>query len=735
MPILPTLRGIVVGIVVLALFALPPRSSFAVISSCTASVDMHSVPPNSTNSMSFTVTNGGSSDGVWIKITRPSSNFVIAGGASTPGGWSSSVTESDMTVTGGTLSPSGSYTFSVQVSTTNTTASSADWTVQLSDDSGGASPTGCTGSLGTAIEGSVSVPDPTISDIVVSDISDTQATITWTTDVAGTSVVDYGTTTDYGSTSSDTSYVTSHNRALTGLTANTTYHYNIKSTRSEGNTGESGDNTFVTAKQGTTTTTTVTGTTKTVTGTPTPTPIPDRTPPRVSLTTKFAKFYTKAPSIEGKATDPSGVDKIEYSTDAGRNWLPVDQEELGGTSETFSFTPFGLEDGNYLIEIRGTDGKGNRGIKEADTLVIDRLPPQVGIGIVSVGPQVVHPAETGEIFLVAGLDYKITLSAIGGPTEIEILSNPGVLSSLGKNPDSGLWRGVFRFDAPGSYELTARAVDGAQNITSRKLFAVSVLDPGVVTDGRKPLEGVNIAVYYLDRTTRQFSLWDGRSYGQENPQKTTRDGTYRLSLPPGTYYLNIGGGPFTSLLTSLVVIGEVTPVTQSFAVGRRFGIRIGPFLLAIPEFRQSTVALVLATGEGGQSRPSPMIGRELPFATFAGNTTATTVSFRGKPTILTFFAPWDPSAASQLTIVSDIAKKKEINVAAIALHETGGAVVTYAKRAGYTVPIFADHDGSMVTPLSLIWSPTHVILDRRGVVEGVYSGIMTKEELLDTLIQ
>jgi hypothetical protein len=94
-----------------------------------------------------------------------------------------------------------------------------------------------------------STPDttpPVISNVAAGSITDTSATITWDTDEPATSLVEYGTTTSYGSTSSVAGYTTSHSVPLTGLTANTTYHYRVVSEDSSTNSSQSGDNTFTT---------------------------------------------------------------------------------------------------------------------------------------------------------------------------------------------------------------------------------------------------------------------------------------------------------------------------------------------------------------------------------------------------------------------------------------------------------------------------------------------------------
>lgn len=80
------------------------------------------------------------------------------------------------------------------------------------------------------------VVPPLILNLAVSNITDSTATITWTTYEASDSVVNYGTTTALGSTVSDPALVISHSIPLTGLTPETTYYYEVQSTDAAGNT-------------------------------------------------------------------------------------------------------------------------------------------------------------------------------------------------------------------------------------------------------------------------------------------------------------------------------------------------------------------------------------------------------------------------------------------------------------------------------------------------------------------
>ncbi len=87
-----------------------------------------------------------------------------------------------------------------------------------------------------------SVTSP-ISNILATP-SSTSATITWTTDEAATSRVDYGLDISYGLFVSDPTLVTSHSIELIGLSSSTTYHFKVTSVDSSGNIASSEDLTF-----------------------------------------------------------------------------------------------------------------------------------------------------------------------------------------------------------------------------------------------------------------------------------------------------------------------------------------------------------------------------------------------------------------------------------------------------------------------------------------------------------
>jgi hypothetical protein len=89
----------------------------------------------------------------------------------------------------------------------------------------------------------------TISNVQAVNVTGNSATITWLTNEPADSVVEYGTTTAYGLSASDTSPVMSHSVPITGLTPNTTYHFHVISRDAGNNQTTSTDFNFTTPVQ------------------------------------------------------------------------------------------------------------------------------------------------------------------------------------------------------------------------------------------------------------------------------------------------------------------------------------------------------------------------------------------------------------------------------------------------------------------------------------------------------
>ena len=75
---------------------------------------------------------------------------------------------------------------------------------------------------------------PTISQVTISNVSDSSVTISWLTNEVTTGSVEYGITTEYGTSKTSTGS-TSHYAIITGLTPSFTYQFKIVATDAAGN--------------------------------------------------------------------------------------------------------------------------------------------------------------------------------------------------------------------------------------------------------------------------------------------------------------------------------------------------------------------------------------------------------------------------------------------------------------------------------------------------------------------
>ena len=105
-----------------------------------------------------------------------------------------------------------------------------------------------------------SVVAPVISSVNASNTTTSSVDITWSTDTASDSQVDYGIDTNYGTNIPSNNIVsTLHKVTITGLASGTTYHFRVKSRDQSANVVTSTDNVFATSVQSNVTVSTSSG--------------------------------------------------------------------------------------------------------------------------------------------------------------------------------------------------------------------------------------------------------------------------------------------------------------------------------------------------------------------------------------------------------------------------------------------------------------------------------------------
>jgi len=95
--------------------------------------------------------------------------------------------------------------------------------------------------------GTVPTNAPVLGNISAGALTASSAVITWTTDQSSDSVVEYGLSTSYGNSITNGTSLYYHSVALSALSANTTYHFRVKSKNGFNNQGGSGDYVLTTA--------------------------------------------------------------------------------------------------------------------------------------------------------------------------------------------------------------------------------------------------------------------------------------------------------------------------------------------------------------------------------------------------------------------------------------------------------------------------------------------------------
>lgn len=190
---------------------------------------------------------------------------------------------------------------------------------------------------------------PIISSITSSSITQTGATIAWTTNENSDTQVEYGLTTSYGqSTTLNASLVTSHSATLSSLSAGSVYHFRVKSKDASSNLTTSADQTFTTS---------------------TPPPA-DTTAPSVPTNLSASAVSSSGINLTWTAsTDAVGVTGYKIF----RNGTQIN------TSATNSYSDSGLSAStNYSYTVSSYDAVGNNSAQTSSASATTQAPPVQG---------------------------------------------------------------------------------------------------------------------------------------------------------------------------------------------------------------------------------------------------------------------------------------------------------------------------------------------------------------------
>jgi chitodextrinase len=292
---------------------------------------------------------------------------------------------------------------------------------------------------------------PVISSVASSAVTQSAATITWTTDESSDSQVEYGTTAGYGATSTlNSSLVTSHSIALSALLSGTLYHYRVRSRDAAGNLAISTDKTFTTV-----------------------TP-PDTQAPSVPTNLFASAISTSQINLSWTAsTDAVGVTGYKIYR-AGT--------QIATTTAT-SYSNTGLAAATaYSYTVSAYDAAGNVSTQSTSASATTQSFPDTTAPIASISSPSAGSVSGTITFAASASDPSVTGSVTSGLFSLSLLIDNNVFAtsssgSLSRTLDTATL-------SNGSHNLTAKALDNAGNSFTTQTVVITVYN--LVNETRYP---------------------------------------------------------------------------------------------------------------------------------------------------------------------------------------------------------------------------------------------------------
>src|SRR5882762_163806 len=231
---------------------------------------------------------------------------------------------------------------------------------------------GCSGMVSASAGGN---PGPlTISNVATTNATATGVAVSWQTNNAASSQVEYGSTASYGSTSPmDATMVTSHQETLGSLKPATLYHYRVHSADAANTAALSNDLTFTTAA--------------------------DTTAPTVSITSPVANAALSGiVSLMASASDNVAVANVQFKVDNANTGTAITAAPF-----TYALNTATLSDGNHILTAVATDTSGNAATSAGVPVKVNNATPAPSIA--SLNPT---SGSVGTSVTISGANFGAT---------------------------------------------------------------------------------------------------------------------------------------------------------------------------------------------------------------------------------------------------------------------------------------------------------------------------------------
>jgi len=190
------------------------------------------------------------------------------------------------------------------------------------------------------------------------------------------------------------------------------------------------------------------------------------------------------------------------------------------------------------------------------------------------------------------------------------------------------------------------------------------------------------------------------------------------SLPPRLPRIRIGRAALSAVVTVAVILTAVYFLTQSSEKGGE--------------------SVSVRSGSGGGTGAAPRPGKQAP--TFAvplltGGTFRLS-DYQGQPVWINFWATWCPPCRAEMRDIQALqGRLQEDKVAFLALNfgEDPAEVARYVAAGGFTFPIGLDLDQTVADRYRMLALPTHIFIDRNGVVHSIRVGSLAPKDMVQIL--
>ena len=300
------------------------------------------------------------------------------------------------------------------------------------------------------INGGIILQAPAIGAISVSNITGYSATITWTTDQPSSSLVEYGISASYGSSTSDPALTTNHSISITNLTPGATCHFKVTSTNSHALSSSSQDETFTTLS-----------------------------PPAISAVTA-TNMTTNSATITWTTDQPSNS-LVEYGTTTAYGSTATDPALT--TSHSVTITNLNLQAG-YHFRVTSTNNY-NLTSSSGDNAFATKSPITVAITSPSNGSTISRPdiMVKGTMTNTTGNETGVTVNGIVATVYgTQFIANHVPLAE-GASTITVTATDTAGYMETASLNVTASTTGNYITITSNIDSGIAVLEPTLRVDG------------------------------------------------------------------------------------------------------------------------------------------------------------------------------------------------------------------------------------------------------------